>query len=118
MTYRLSGSVGAFPASQKVWQPDEARRCWRSWRGLEPAEKPPAVREAHRQLTGYLRNNVHRMNYPRCLAHGWEIGSGAIESACQNIVGRRLKGPGMQWRERGTTSQCQWRALDRSETPL
>ncbi|MBI5758094.1 MAG: hypothetical protein HZA46_06215 [Planctomycetales bacterium] len=53
--------------------------------------------EAHRQLRGYLRNNRHRTDYPNDLAHGWEIGSGEIESACKTIVGQRLKDPGMRW---------------------
>jgi hypothetical protein len=120
----------------KGWLTDEARR--REWverscerlkaqggasllldlEGLEPAEMTPSARAAHRQLVGYVRHNVHRMNYPRYVARGWRIGSGAIESACKSVVSHRLKGPGMRWRERGTTGLCQLRALYQSETPL
>lgn len=38
-----------------------------------------SLREAHRELCGYLRSNQHRTSYPTYLAHGWEIGSGEIE---------------------------------------
>ena len=64
---------------------------------------------------GYLKNNVHRMDYPRYLANGWSIGSGAMESACKTVVGQRLKLSGMRWGEKGTDDMCQLRALYRSE---
>jgi hypothetical protein len=31
------------------------------------------VRERHRQVSGYVRNNAHRMDYPRYQANGWLI---------------------------------------------
>lgn len=77
-----------------------------------------AVRQAHQGLLGYLRNNLHRMDYPTYVARGWQIGSGMIESACKTVVCRRLKEGGMRWRERGTTAVCQLRALYRSEPAL
>jgi len=49
-----------------------------------------AVRECHRQVTGYVRNNLFRMDYPRYRANGWLIGSGHIESACKGVIGQRL----------------------------
>jgi hypothetical protein len=77
-----------------------------------------SVQEAHRNLLGYLRNNLHRMAYPTYVSRGWQIGSGTIESACKTVVCRRLKEGGMRWRERGTTALCQLRALYRSENRL
>lgn len=77
-----------------------------------------AVQAAHGALLGYIRNNLHRMDYPRYVARGWQIGSGTIESACKTVVCRRLKEGGMRWRERGTTALCQLRALYRSERTL
>lgn len=82
------------------------------------ARQPEAVLEVHRQLKGYLRKNLHRMDYPDYLARGWQIGSGMIESACKTVVGQRLKESGMRWRARGTTSMCQARALYKSTRPL
>ena len=85
---------------------------------LDLSERTAEVRKAHRQLTGYLRNNLHRTDYPRYLANGWLIGSGVIESACKNVVNHRLKASGMRWRERGTTALCQARSLYKSEPTL
>lgn len=85
---------------------------------LDLAGATPAVRESHRSLVGYLRHNLHRMNYPQYLARGWQIGSGKVESACKAVVGGRLKGPGMRWRETGTTALCQLRAIYKSQPHL
>jgi hypothetical protein len=81
---------------------------------LQCADKP-AVRAQHEETLGYLKNNVHRMDYPRYLANGWSIGSGAMESACKTVVGQRLKLSGMRWGEEGTDEMCQLRAIYRSE---
>ncbi len=73
------------------------------------------LREAVDELTGYLDRQAHRMEYPEYLAHGWCIGSGAIESACKTVVGQRLKLAGMRWGEDGAHTVCHLRALYRSE---
>ncbi len=80
-----------------------------------PLPKKPTVRQQHEETLGYLKNNVHRMDYPRYCANGWSIGSGAIESACKTVVGQRLKLSGMRWGAKGTDEMCQLRALYRSE---
>jgi hypothetical protein len=85
---------------------------------LDLTSAPPAVREGHRLLTGYLRGNLHRTDYPRYLAAGWHIGSGMIEAACKTVVGQRLKESGMRWRPLGTTEMCQLRALYQSQPEL
>ena len=82
---------------------------------LDLTSATPAVIEAHRDLTGYLRNNLHRTDYPTYVANGWQIGSGRVESACKSVVACRLKGPGMRWREPGTNAVCHLRALLKSE---
>ena len=73
------------------------------------------ARERHRQVTGYVRNNLFRMDYPRYRANGWLIGSGHVESACKGVVGLRLKGAGMRWSEPGADAVCHLRALFKSE---
>jgi hypothetical protein len=73
------------------------------------------VREMHRQVTQYVRNHVHRMDYPRYRANGWLIGSGHIEAACKTVVGQRLKGSGMRWSEDGAHNVSSLRALFKSE---
>ena len=37
------------------------------------------------------------MQYPTCLAQGWPMGSGAVESGNKVVVEARLKGAGMHW---------------------
>ena len=73
------------------------------------------AREAHRREVGYVRNNLHRMDYPRYRADGWLIGSGHVEAACKAVVGQRLKGNGMRWGEAGADAVCHLRALFKSE---
>ena len=50
---------------------------------LDLRGKKAEAREAYRQVLGYVRNNVHRMDYPRYRANGWLIGSGHVEAACK-----------------------------------
>lgn len=59
--------------------------------------------ETHRLVTGYVRNNLHRMEYPRYRSEGWQIGSGHIEAACKPVVNQRLKQSGMRW---GCDGRC------------
>jgi hypothetical protein len=78
-------------------------------------ERVAGLKAARAELLIYLKNHVHRMDYPAYEANGWYIGSGAIESACKTVVGQRLKGAGMRWSERGAHEVCHVRALYRSE---
>lgn len=83
--------------------------------GLDVRGRKAAVRESYRQEVGYVRNHVHRMDYPRYVADGWLIGSGHVEAACKAVVGQRLKGNGMRWSESGADAVCHLRALFKSE---
>jgi hypothetical protein len=83
--------------------------------GLDLRGRRADVRERHRQVTGYVRGNVHRMDDPRYQANGWLIGSGHVEAACKAVVGQRLKGTGMRWSEAGADAVCHLRALFKSE---
>lgn len=74
-----------------------------------------AVCEVYRQETQYLRNNVHRTDYPAYLASGWQIGSGPVEAACKTVIGQRLKCSGMRWGADGADALCHLRALYLSE---
>jgi hypothetical protein len=83
---------------------------------LDLKGRSPAVVEAHRQVTGYVRNNLHRMDYPRYRKEGWQIGSGHIEAACKTVVNQRLKQSGMRWGGEGADALCQLRALYEGES--
>lgn len=45
----------------------------------------------------YLEKREAHMQYPMCLAQGWPIGSGSVESGNKVVVEARLKGAGMHW---------------------
>jgi hypothetical protein len=88
-------------------------RAWLETLDLNSA--PAEVRELHRRTTQYFRNHEHRMDYPRYVRNGWQIGSGPVESACKTVVGNRLKGGGMRWGEAGADAVCHLRGLYLSE---
>lgn len=67
------------------------------------------------QVLTYFRNHVHRMDYPRYLRNGWQIASGAVESACKNVINQRLCQGGMRWGEDGSDAVAHLRALYRSD---
>jgi hypothetical protein len=83
-------------------------------RGLDVGTRPSAG-EVWRETVVYFENQVPRMDYPRYVAEGWQIGSGPIESACKTVVGQRLKCAGMRWSEPGGEGVCRLRALFLSE---
>jgi hypothetical protein len=55
-------------------------------------------RAALGELSHYLRSHAERLNYRQRLAEGRPIGSGLIEGACKNYIGRRLKQTGARWK--------------------
>jgi len=82
---------------------------------LDLTGRSESVREAQRCVTTYYRNHHHKMDYPRYVANGWQIGSGPVESACGTVVGDRLCGSGMRWGSPGSDAVCHLRALYLSE---
>ncbi len=82
---------------------------------LDVSSRSDAVQEAHRCETNYFRNHQHKMDYPRYLANGWQIGSGPVESACKTVVNARLNASGMRWGSPGSDALCHLRALYLSE---
>lgn len=84
-------------------------------KGLDLKGAPAETVEAHRRVTQYIGNNVHRMDYPGYRARGWQIGSGSVESACKTVINKRLNDTGMRWGTEGTDSVSHLRALFLSE---
>lgn len=76
---------------------------------------PPRARKVWRETVTYFANQVHRMDYPRYLAKGWQIGSGPVEAGCKIVIGHRLKGAGMRWSQTGSDGVAHLRALFLSE---
>ncbi len=63
-----------------------------------------AKREAIDTLVRYISTNEDQMRYDVFRAKGYDIGSGAVEGACKNVVGKRLKQSGMIWTRLGSSS--------------
>lgn len=86
---------------------------------LEELRRLPVRRAAARscrdEVVRYFAGQAHRMDYPRYMRQGWQIGSGPVESACKTVVGLRMKGGGMRWGEDGADAVAHLRALFRSE---
>jgi hypothetical protein len=85
---------------------------------LEELDRRRLTHEARHKLDetlGYLRGNVYRMNYPKYLERGWQIATGAVESACKTVINQRLCMGGMRWGEFGSDNVAHLRALYRSD---
>ena len=57
----------------------------------------PDGRAALDELTSYFAAHTERLNYCHRLYTGQSIGSGMVEGAAKNLVGRRLKQTGARW---------------------
>jgi hypothetical protein len=55
------------------------------------------LEEATPALLNYLCGHRDRLNYALRLRRGEPIGSGLIEGACKQLIGRRMKQTGAQW---------------------
>ena len=49
------------------------------------------------ELTGYFAAHTGRLNYCHRLYTGRSIGSGMVEGAAKNLIGKRLKQTGARW---------------------
>lgn len=74
------------------------------WRGR--------TRRAWQALLRYFELRLDQTRYPDCRARDWQIGTGMIESTAKQLVGLRLKGPGMHWSENGALAVTALRAQD------
>lgn len=70
------------------------------------AVRPVAEQAVLDELIGYLRPRLSHTDYVDFRAAGYVIGSGMMESTCKQVVGQRLKGPGMQWSEAGALAMA------------
>lgn len=115
----------------KAHRPAEAEELLASWchtmkheggaailkvlEGLDRKKMSKEARAEHDKALNYIRKNVHRMDYPEYLRRGWQIASGAVESACKTVVNQRLCMGGMRWGEFGSDNVAHLRALYRSD---
>ena len=59
-----------------------------------------AKRRALDEATGYFARRADYLGYAERLACGQSIGSGLVEGACKQVIGRRMKQTGVRWRVR------------------
>lgn len=69
-------------------------------------------RRALMDLRKYVQNREWLMDYPTYRAREFQIGTGMMESTARQLVGLRLKGPGMHWTEQGALAVTALRAQD------
>ena len=70
--------------------------------GLTPTTE--AGQTKVRCALAYLTEHAQRLRYPELRAAGYPIGSGTVESACNSLVGGRLKQAGQRWSEGGANA--------------
>ena len=127
-----SGILDWYHASEHVW--DTARiiaadtKAWAqsaldqmhegggttllSWLKQQLPKLRRKKRAALEELINYVATKVDLMQYPINRSRGWQIGTGMIESTCKQLVGLRLKGPGMHWTDEGALAITALRATD------
>jgi hypothetical protein len=91
---------------------DEGGAGLMSWLSTQLSGRRGKARKSLNALMTYVRTKQHLMDYPDYRAAGWPIGSGMIESTGKQLVGLRLKGPGMHWTEAGALAVTALRATD------
>jgi hypothetical protein len=74
-------------------------------------QKKRTAKKAIDDLLRYVQANQSRTAYPRLREQGIDIGTGPQESACKNVIGRRLKGSGMRWSAPNAEAMGRLRAL-------
>jgi hypothetical protein len=77
---------------------------WPAVAGQTAAARRPARSAAKRraldELEGYFWRQREHLGYAGRLARGQAIGSGLVEGACKQAIGRRMKQTGARWRVR------------------
>ena len=86
-----------------------------AWLLQERASRRGRKRQALEALIRYVQPRLDQTDYPAYRANGWQIGTGMIESTAKQLVGIRLKGPGMHWSPHGATAITALRAQDLNE---
>jgi hypothetical protein len=64
------------------------------------AVRSPRKRAALAEVSGYFGRRADSLGYAERLALGQSIGSGLVEGACKQVIGRRMKPTGARWRIR------------------
>jgi hypothetical protein len=104
------------------WRKEQLGRLWddrvqeviATLQFLGPHQRSTAKRKAVEDLQRYLTTNQHRMRYRTFRETGYQIGSGAAESAIGHVVQQRMKRSGMRWEAPGADAMLALRSVYRS----
>jgi hypothetical protein len=104
------------------WRKEQLDRLWddgveeviATLRFLGAHQRRAAKREAVKDLQRYLTTNQERMHYRTFREAGYQIGSGAAESAIGHVVQQRMKRSGMRWEAPGADAMLALRSVYRS----
>lgn len=69
-------------------------------------------RERLADVIRYIEKRLDRMNYDDLLAQDLEIGSGAVEGAVKNVIGKRCDHGGMRWIKERVEALIQLRCIE------
>ena len=69
-------------------------------------------REKLTDIRNYIEKRVHHMTYDYLLRQDLELGSGAVEGAIKNLMGRRMDHGGMRWIKERAEALLQLRGID------
>jgi hypothetical protein len=70
------------------------------------ARRQAEAAEGLQELVDYVSGRLDFTEYSVFKEEDYVIGSGMMESTCKQVVGQRLKGPGMQWSEEGAIAMA------------
>lgn len=97
-------------ALDRLWQ--HGGECLIDWLAAGQKGRRGKSRQALERLRNYLIGQRDHLDYPRARQCGGPIGTGRMESSCKQLVGVRLKGPGMHWTEAGALAITALKATD------
>jgi hypothetical protein len=102
---------GEGTAATERWSREREGWLWEGQPGRLLADLAQAIprhrggkREALDGLERYVRTNEEQMRYDLFRSKGYDIGSGAVEGACNHVIKKRLKQSGMIWTRQGSST--------------
>lgn len=106
-------------AQTKEWAKQALDQLWSggaqglmSWLEEKILSRRGKPRAALESLRDYVAQHKDHMNYSDYRKADWPIGTGIMESSCKQLVGLRLKGPGMHWTEEGALAITALRTME------
>lgn len=69
-------------------------------------------REKLTEIRNYIDKRIHHMTYNEILRQDLELGTGAVEGAIKNLMGRRMDHGGMRWIKERAEAVLQLRCID------